>query len=244
MHRDVAHVMAGLERPVAAHFSVSGALQSFRATLTSALDRSDLVERSVLWIAQNASSADLDFEELVASTVPIVAAGHATTTNLIANGAWLLLSHPGQRFLITSDPADGWSLAIDEMLRFESPVQTVRRVATEALEVSGQRLEAGRELVLAIGKANRDPAAFRDPNRFDVRRSPNRHLGFGLGPHFCLGAQLARVQARAAFEALFSLPSLHAIDHEPRWMTSSASRGLERIQVEWDSDRVSDSASS
>lgn len=232
LHRGVAQFVAALADPVAFNAPASAALDSLRGVLSTALERTDLTEGGLLTILRDTESLDIDFEDVVAGTILTVAAGHQTTTNLIGNGAWLLLTHPSERSRVGADPL-GWSVAIEEMLRFESPVQTVRRVATEAFEIAGQRIEAGHELVLAIGLANRDLEAFVDPDRFDVRRSPNRHLAFGFGAHFCLGAPLAKLQAHTALEALFSLRSLRAVDPEPAWIPSSAYRGLERLIVEW-----------
>jgi pimeloyl-[acyl-carrier protein] synthase len=238
-HHAVAQFVAGLADPATSHTSVSAALESLRRLLRAAIDTGQPATGSLLEIAHKAASHGVDFEDIVALTILTIAAGHETTTNVIGNGTWLLLAHPGQRSLVSSQPGGGWSSAIEEILRLESPVQTMRRMALDAIEISGQRIHPGREVILSIGKANRDPTTFIDPDRFDVWRSPNRHLAFGLGGHFCLGAQLARQLAHVALETILSLPSLRAIDREPVWIPSSAHRGLERLCVEWDSGGVS-----
>ena len=207
-------------------------VDALRLVVGNALARTDLVAGTVLALVREASPDVIELDDVVANAVLIMAAGHQTTTNLIGNGLWLLLAHPDQRALLDRRP-DGWALAIEEILRFESPVQSVRRVAAQAFVVGDRAIAAGDELALLLGTANRDPDAFADPNRFDVHRTPNRHLAFGGGAHLCLGAHVARVQAAAALKSLCALPSLRLVDREPAWAASTAYRGLERLIVEW-----------
>lgn len=152
--------------------------------------RADLV--SQLLAAEEAGQI-LGEEELLANCVLLLFAGHETTTNLIGNGVLELLRHPAQLAIVRDDPTLV-APAIEELLRFHGPIQRVRRSVTEPLTLGGKQLAAGDAVWLLVGAANRDPAVFPDPDRLDVRRRPTRHLTFGLGPHFCVGAGLARVE--------------------------------------------------
>ena len=133
----------------------------------------------------------------------VLAAGFETTVNLLGNGIRLLLQHPDQLALLMDDPSL-WPGAVEEILRYDSPVQLTVRLALNDTEVAGTRMRAGTMVVLYIGAANRDPAVFEDPNRFDVRR-PNagRHLAFSGGRHFCLGAALARAEGEVGLRRFF-----------------------------------------
>ena len=142
-------------------------------------------------------------EELRVNTLLLLGAGFETTVNLIGNAAALLLQHPEQLAELRFDPA-GWQNAVDEVLRYDAPVQVTVRVAREDTELAGHAVPAGRPLVLMLAAANRDPAVFRDPDRFDVTRPEARlHLAFSAGIHYCLGAQLARLEATIALQTLF-----------------------------------------
>lgn len=153
-------------------------------------------------------SAELEGERLCEEGVLsfcalLLLAGHITTVNLITNGMLCLLDHPDQMRHLRAHPEDMMS-AIEEMLRFRSPVQWMARVAARDLELGGQRIEAGQMVLAFIGSANRDEAVFTDPDRFDVRRDPNPHLSFGHGIHYCIGAPLARLEGAIAMRAMLS----------------------------------------
>ena len=158
-------------------------------------------------------------------------AGHETTVNLIANGTLALLGHPAERARLAADPALAAS-AVEELLRFDSPVQLTSRHATDDLEVGGQLVREGETVIAALGAANRDPAQFPDPDRLDLARAPNRHVAFGGGIHFCLGAPLARMEAQIALTALLRRhPDLTPGEAPPTWRDTVTLRGLATFPV-------------
>jgi cytochrome P450 len=172
-------------------------------------------------------------DELISMCATLLIAGHETTRNLIANGMLLLLQRPDDLERVRSDEALLVS-AIEEMLRFESPIQRGwRRIAADT-ERHGVQLQAGQLIYLMLGAANRDPAVFPEPDRFDIERQPNRHLAFGKGVHFCVGAPLSRLEAKIALPALLSLPGLRLADAPVRWSESVTHRGLEALEVTFD----------
>ena len=139
--------------------------------------------------------------ELYHNCIFLLNAGHETTTNLIGNGLWLLLNHPAELARLRSD-VGLLPLAVEEMLRYEGPIQLNNRRLLEPLEVRGVRLAEGSLITLGIGAANRDPEQFPDAERFDAGRKPNRHVAFGHGDHACAGMNVARMEARIAFARL------------------------------------------
>jgi len=143
----------------------------------------------------------LSAAELHHNCIFLLNAGHETTTNLIANGMWLLLRYDAEMRRLRKDPGLIPS-AVEEMLRYEGPIQLNNRRLTAPLELGGKRLAEGTFVTLGIGAANRDPAQFADADRFDVGRKPNRHVAFGHGEHACAGMNVARMEARIAFDAL------------------------------------------
>jgi cytochrome P450 len=141
--------------------------------------------------------------ELYHNCIFLLNAGHETTTNLIGNGLWLLFQNAGEMARLRMEPALLPS-AIEEMLRYEGPIQLNNRRLLEPLDIGGKRLPAGSLLTLGIGAANRDPKQFAHAERFDVGRRPNRHVAFGQGDHACAGMNVARMEARIAFRLLLA----------------------------------------
>jgi len=169
--------------------------------------------------------------EVVSSCILLLVAGHETTTNLIGSGTLALLRHPDQLNLLRQRP-DLMETAIEELLRFESPVQRMMRFANEDLELGGQQVKQGQAVIPMMAAANRDPAAFTDPDRLDITRNPNPHVGLGRGIHYCLGAPLARLEAAVAFAIMLErLPNLRLTDTEPVWYRGSVIRGLKTLPV-------------
>ncbi len=176
----------------------------------------------------------LSEQELIAMVIVLIIAGHETTTNLIGSGVLALLEAPEQRQRLMQQPALMPS-AVEELLRFTAPVETAtERYASRTLELCGAPIERGDLVLAAIASANRDPAQFADPDRLDLVRSPNPHVGFGDGPHFCLGYQLARMEAGVAFARLFErYPQMQlAVPRESlRWRRAPVVRGLAALPV-------------
>jgi cytochrome P450 len=144
-----------------------------------------------------------------------------------------LTVNPDQRALLREDPDARLAAAVEEFVRWASPVLTFRRTTTSEVELHGEHLAAGEKVVLFYHSANRDDQAFADPWRFDISRDPNRHLGFGGGgPHYCLGASLARAQLRSLFgELMRVMPDIEA--HEPELLRSAFIHGVKRMECEF-----------
>ena len=177
-------------------------------------------------------------EELRANVTLLFGAGHETTVNLIGNGLWSLHRNPSQWAAIRDDP----SLipnAIEEILRYESPVQVVGRVVAEPIEFSGVTVQPGTPMLALLGAANRDPEMFPDPDRMDVTRERLKPLSFGGGIHFCIGAQLARIEAEVVFQTLLRrMPDLVLPEVEtPKWRDTFTLRGLTTLPATWSTAR-------
>lgn len=186
----------------------------------------DPLPGSILAALRSAVRAgDLTDDELVASAVMLVAAGHETTTNLIANTLVTLARNPTAQALVTSGDAAARQV-VDEVLRFDAPVQITAREASEDLEVGHETISGGDRVVLLLGSANRDPVTFHCPDAFNPGR-PERlaALSFGVGPHHCPGSSLARMQAEMAVRALLDAVGPIRLSHEPIWKNSFTFRG-------------------
>ena len=169
--------------------------------------------------------------ELDSLCVLLLVAGNETTTNLIGNGTLALLHHPVQRRVLLEGP-EAVRRAVEELLRYDSPIQATDRVASENVEIGGRRVRKGEVVALLIGAANRDPAVFRRPDQLDLGRADNPHLAFGHGVHFCLGAQLARLEGRHALAGLFErFPDLAPRGTSGPWKRSLVLRGLASLPV-------------
>jgi cytochrome P450 len=162
--------------------------------------------------------------------VLLLVAGHETTVNLIGNGTLALLLHPEEMARLRDHPELD-EVAVEELLRWDSPVQLTGRLALDDIDVDGHRVRRGEFLLLLLGAANRDPEEFGDPERLDLSRSPNHHLAFGRGIHFCLGAPLARLEGRVAITSLVRrFPGLRLAGEPERGETITL-RGLRRLPL-------------
>jgi hypothetical protein len=187
--------------------------------------RDDLL--GILVAAEEAGDR-LSQEELINTSVTLLVAGHETTRSLIGNGLYLLLSDKARWQLLLDEPALV-KPAMEETLRYESPVSRQPRLMKTDAELGGQRLRRGEMVYQMLNAANRDPEQFAEPETFDIRRQANRHLAFGNGIHFCLGAPLARLEGQIAFSALLDrVPSMRLVDPAPDWDTGKRNSRLLR----------------
>ena len=170
-------------------------------------------------------------EELYAQCVMLLGAGHETTRNLIGNGMYTLLRHPEEMAELQKNPELIRS-AVEELLRYESPVQFAGRIASEEMEIGRVRVRQGQAIVFMLGAANRDPQQFKDPDRLDLKRSNNPHLAFGVGEHFCIGNQLARLEGQIAIlKMVQQFPRMRLTTEHPEWASNYGLRGLKALPV-------------
>lgn len=170
-------------------------------------------------------------EELYAQCVALLFAGHETTRNLIGNGMYTLLKHPQETEELRQNPEIIRS-AVEELLRFESPVQFTARVLKEDIEICSQRIPKRFSVLCMLGAANRDPKQFEEPNRLNLKRLNNQHLAFSAGPHFCIGAQLARLEGQIAILNLVQrFPKMKLSGPRPEWAPTFGFRGLKSLRV-------------
>lgn len=195
--------------------------------------RDDLI--SSLLAAEEAGDV-LSENELFAMILLLIVVGHETSINLIGNGALTLLHHPESWEQLRAE-RHHLPLAVEEMLRYDCPVERApMRYAAEPVELAGVTIERGDAVSVVLGSANRDETQFPRADVFDMTRDPNRHLAFGLGSHYCLGAALARLEGRVAFDVLLDrLPklTLACSPADLRWRTNPIMRGLQKLPVRW-----------
>jgi pimeloyl-[acyl-carrier protein] synthase len=211
----------GVNRPPVALLERSQtALLAMRSFLTDLVNQKrqhpadDVISQLV---AAEAEGNRLTEQELVYTCITIMGAGHETTTSLIGNGLYTVLSHPEQWRKLRENPLLLTS-AIEEMLRFESPVARQPRVIQDDVELGGKKLLKGQVAFQMLNAANRDPAYFTDPDTFNIERQNNKHIAFGMGIHFCLGAGLARTEAQEVFKAILErLPNIRLTSEKADW---------------------------
>jgi len=182
-------------------------------------------------IAAEEQGQILSEDEMLATAMLLLVAGNETTTNLIGNGMLSLLRNPDEMERLCADPSQV-PTAVEELLRYDGPVQATGRVAMEDLEIGGQKVTKGQAVLTVLGAANRDPAQFGKPDELDLDRQPNEHVAFGDGIHFCLGAPLARAEGQIAFETLlrrFAHPRLETDNLQ--WGGSFILRGLKSLPI-------------
>lgn len=191
---------------------------------------SDLIS---LLIDIEAEGEVLTEEELYAQCVMLLFAGHETTRNLIGSGIYSLLREPEKMSELRDNPGIIWS-AVEEFLRFESPIQYTARLAKEDIELCDVRIPKRSPVLCMLGAANRDPKQFKDPHALNLKRQNNQHLAFSAGPHFCIGSQLARLEAQVAILRLIQrFPNLRLAAKQPEWDRNFVFRGLKTLPVEF-----------
>ncbi|MFL2733101.1 MAG: cytochrome P450 [Gammaproteobacteria bacterium] len=173
----------------------------------------------------------LNIKEMYGTCLLLLIAGHETTTRLIGNGLFTLLNHPDQ-FLLLKNNYDLIPNAIEEMLRYEPPVHATVRFAHDDMAYAGKDYKRGTAFAVSIAGANRDPEANKNPNSFDISRQEIKHISFGYGPHMCIGASLARIESRIAFETLFErFSKLELLDKNPLWGKNLIFRGFDNLKL-------------
>ena len=212
-------------------------VEYFRALIARrrAAPRDDLIS---LMLAAQDDGDRMTPEEVVNNSVLLLAAGHETTTNLLGNGLYLLLRNPRAFRALRGNPelVPG---AVEEFLRVESPVPAMTKVAAERAVLAGREIQPGEMVFPLVGSANRDERQFERPDELELARRPNRHLAFGHGIHFCLGAPLARVEAQIAFATLLRrFDEITLAEREPRWMPMIFLRGLQSLRVAFRANAV------
>jgi cytochrome P450 len=181
-------------------------------------------------IAAEEAGDKLTEDELLATCILLLVAGHETTVNLIGNGTLALLRHPEQRKRLQEDPGL-ITTAVEELLRFDGPVQRTARIPSEDVTFGGKTIGKGEMVMPFIGAADRDPRQFPDPDRLDLGRTDNRHIAFGWGIHFCIGAPLARVEGQIAINTLLKRQPKLALAATPQHRQSLTLRGLTTLPV-------------
>jgi cytochrome P450 len=170
-------------------------------------------------------------DEVISNLILLLFAGHETTVNLIGNGTLALMRNRDQWDKLCADPSLARH-AVEELLRYDSPVQLTSRNAAEDIEIKDKTIKAGQHVIFVLGSANHDPAVFNEPDRLDIERTDVRHMSFGGGIHFCVGAPLARLEGEIAFESLArECPDLELIDDEPHWRETMVLHGLTALPV-------------
>jgi cytochrome P450 family 142 subfamily A polypeptide 1 len=211
------------------------AFEGFRAFALQAIEErqqepgDDLVS---LLVAGGSEQQEFDVEDVIYDSLLILIGGDETTRHVISGGLYQLLRQPDAKQRLIDDPG-AIPLAVEEMLRWVSPIKNMARTVVRDTELGGQRLEQGDKLLLLYPSANRDATVFEDPFTFDVGRTPNDHVAFGIGTHFCLGNNLARLELQCFFETLLRrLPDIELVDDsEPAYRPANFVSGYEKMPV-------------
>lgn len=208
--------------------------QKYLQVLVAKREKNPQEDLTSALIAAREQGDKLSRDELLSICILLFTTGEETTVNTIGNGMLALLQHPAQMEKLKSKP-EIIQTAVEEILRYDSPVQISGRIATEDIEINNQKINTGENIVLCLGGANRDPAMFSNPDSFDINRHENNHLAFGDGIHRCLGSALARAQAQIAINTLVQLPNLKLASDKLEWHKNIVLRGLKALPVTFDS---------
>jgi cytochrome P450 len=229
---------------------VGGAMNPLEMAAAGQQSMLDMAEYFRFWIARRheepgddlisrllASTQDgerLTDDEVWSQCLLLLTAGHQTTRDLIGNGFWALMHEPDQLQQYLDDPEKLRDDAVEEFLRYDSPVQMAGRVATEPVEIGGRTIQPGERVIAILGAANRDPERFPEPDRLLVGRQDNHHLAFGSGIHHCLGGFLARLEGQEAFAVLLrSLPDLRIETAEVERQRNATFRRIKYLPISW-----------
>jgi cytochrome P450 len=227
----IAYSAGALDMEHRARASVTSLLRYFKDLVGRLRSKPDDTIMSGLVEAESAGSR-LDEDELLANAILLLMNGHETTTDTIGNGVLALLQNPDKLAKLRSHP-ELIASAVEEMMRYDGAVQLRGVRAAQQLEISGKEIAAGQTVYMVIGAANRDAELFAEPDRFDIARSPNRHLEFGIGIHFCIGAALARAESQIAITSLIARsPELQLRSKPLEWKSVPVFRGLKSLPVE------------
>jgi cytochrome P450 len=231
---DIANWLGNLRRNAEDARRASAAVKELTGYFADVIrERRDAEHEDLLHLLLNMAATEpgITVEDVYSQCVLLLVAGHETTRNLIGNGIYTLLTHPEELSEVRARP-EVVPAVVEEILRFESPVQAFGRTAATQLEIDGVTVPAGSSITLVIGAAHRDPQHFENPDRFDIQRKRNRHLAFGADAHVCLGITLARLEGQVAIAALLErFPRLHLAEPIADWGTNFAFRGLRTLPV-------------
>jgi cytochrome P450 len=228
-----------VERDTARYSSASGSrpLIEMSASMINRDDPGHLLQRKLVsvWVHGAVAGEPLDLPEIIQEGLLLLDGGAETTRSVIGQTVWNLARFPDQREILLADPSVIGSAGVEEFIRFATPILNMRRTVTVDHELHGQRLREGDQVLLMYGAANSDGRAFSEPDRFDVTRRPGHHVAFGFGTHFCLGANLARLELRILFEELLrALPGIRLVPgREPEFMPGYFTRTLRELWVEF-----------
>jgi pimeloyl-[acyl-carrier protein] synthase len=239
---DLAEVFGNFQHHPDRVAEIIQSLEGFKSYIASRMDEqrrqpSDGLIYSLMTVEVDGDR--LSDDEVIANSIITMIGGHETTTNLIASGFLTLMRNPDSFEQLRSH-AEIAPRAVEELLRYESPVQHTARIAPADMELGGKRILKGSRVVAVLAAANRDPARFPDPDRLDLLRSNNRHLAFGWAAHFCFGAPLARMEGQVAFKTL--MQRLHnpvLADQNLEWRQNAGLRGLRSLKINFDSSTES-----
>lgn len=199
--------------------------------------RDDLIS---IWANAEEDGRKLEDGDLISEALLVLDGGAETTRSVIATTVMNLIEHPEERQKLIDDPSQSkFEIAVEEFIRYVTPIMNMRRTATQTHELHGQTIREGDEILLMYSSANRDPEQFSDPDRYDVSRERNQHLAFGFGTHFCLGASVARMELRLLFgELMRRIPDMRlAPGHTPRFVPSCFTRAPDAVHVEFTPER-------
>ena len=239
------HLLRPWSRDIVAMYELNHTPEAAERAIQAAIDFSDYLRQlarqrkhapqddliSALATVEEAGDV-LSEDELISTCVLLLNAGHEATVNVIGNGMWALFQNPDQLRLLRDQPAMT-KTAVEEMMRYDTPLQLFRRWILEDIDYKGFAFKRGQEIALLFGAANRDPAQFSQPNQLDITRADNAHISFSLGIHYCLGAPLARLELQVAIaELMRRLPNMR-LSETPEYRPGYVIRGLKSLRVEF-----------